>query len=196
MALHTSVGTEARPFFVSTHLHAPLPAIIAYLASFVLVKYNRISIPISEEASIASPASQLPQLGRDATIRTRGGSIKSPQSDPPIGLQSLHQRIPTSDPLITIERVYMRNLFRTKLPVSQFYAAALSSGTVTAPELEDAHTLLIRCNGVCVVLAFVGFLLAVTGIMAYVWSTFTLAPGIFVSVCFIASLIGACYALR
>ena len=174
-----------------------LPAIIAYLASFVLVKYNRISIPISEEASIASPTGQLPQLGRDSTVRTRGGSIKGPPSDPPIGLQSLHQRIPTGfDPLITIERVSVRNLFKLKLPASQLYAAAFNSGPVTAPELEDAHTLLLRCNAVCVVLAFVGFLLAVTGIMAYVWSTFSLAPGIFVSVCFIVSLIGACYALR
>ena len=98
--------------------------------------------------------------------------------------------------MIRIERFRFRNFFRLNLPASQFYAATFKSGTVTAPELEDAHTLLLRCNGVCVVLTFVGFLLAVTGIMAYVWSTFTLTPGIFVSVCFIVSLIAACYALR
>lgn len=68
--------------------------------------------------------------------------------------------------------------------------------TVTAPELQDAYNVLLRCNTVCVTLTFVGLLLALIGIMSYVWTTFTLAPGIFVSACIIVSLVGACYGLR
>jgi len=56
--------------------------------------------------------------------------------------------------------------------------------------------MLLRCNSVCAILTFIGLLLAIIGIMAYVWTTFTLTPGIIVSVCFIVSLIAACYALR
>ena len=183
---------NARGFFVSTSLHVRTAAIIAYLSSFVLIKYNRISVPISE-ASIASP-----QLRRDGTTRTRGGSIKVLQPDYPIGLQSLQQQAitGTSDPMITIERVYLRNFLRTKPPASPFYASASQPGTVTAPELQDVHAMLLRCSGVCVTLTFIGLLLAITGIMAYVWSTFALVPGIFVSVCVIVSLIAACYAVR
>lgn len=124
--------------------------------------------------------------------------MKFQQPDPPIGLQSLQQRATTgiSDPMITIERVYLRNFFRTRPSASLFYASASKSDTVTAPELQDAYTMLLRCNSVCVILTSIGLLLAVIGIMAYVWTTFTIVPGIFVSVCVIVSLIGACYALH
>jgi len=77
-----------------------------------------------------------------------------------------------------------------------FYASASKPETVTAPELQDAYTVLLRCNNVCVILTFVGLSLAIIGVMAYVWTTFTLVPGIFVSVCFVISLAAACYALR
>ena len=101
-----------------------------------------------------------------------------------------------SDPMITIERVYLRNFLRTRPSASLFYTSASGPGTVTAPELQDAYTMLLRCNSVCVILTLIGLLLAIIGIMAYVWTTFTLPPGIFVSVCAIVSLVGACYALR
>ena len=78
----------------------------------------------------------------------------------------------------------------------QFYESSSATDPVSTPELEDAYAMLLRCNSVCVLLTFVGLLLAIIGIMAYVWTTFTLTPGIFVSVCFIVSLIGACYALH
>ena len=166
-------------------------AVISYLASFVLVKYSKISVPISEEASIASPT-QSPQPGQESS---RKGSVRTLQSDPPIGL---HRRATTesSDPMITIERVYLRNFLRTRPSPSLFHTSASKQETVSTPELQDAHTMLLRCNTVCAILTFVGLLLAITGIMAYVWTTFALTPGIFVSVCFIVSLIGACYALR
>ena len=98
--------------------------------------------------------------------------------------------------MVTIERVYLRNFLRTRPSPSLFHTSASKQDTVSTPELEDAHTMLLRCNTVCAILTFVGLLLAITGIMAYVWTTFALTPGIFVSVCFIVSLIGACYALR
>jgi len=180
-----------------TSSHGFVLAIISYLASFVLVKYSKISVPISEEGSIASTPRN-PQPGEDPTTRARGGSVRIVQQSPPLGLQALCQK-PTSGtfgPMITIERVYLRNFFRTGPSASPFYASSSGPGTVTTPELQDAHTMLLRCNSVCVLLTFVGLLLAILGIMAYVWTTFTLAPGIFVSVCFIVSLIAACYALR
>ena len=79
-------------------------------------------------------------------------------------------------------------------PISD--TASSTPGTVTTPELQDAHNVLVRCNTVCVTLTFVGLLLTLIGIMAYVWTTFTLASGIFVSVCIIISLAGACYGLH
>lgn len=166
-------------------------AVIAYLASFVLVKYSKVSVPISEEGAVGSP-------GRETTTPTPGGTIKSPLPDHPLGLQSLGWHPNGAfDPAITIERVRLRNLFRRKPPAPvRFYANSSSPGTVTTPELQDAYTVLLRCNSVCVVLTFVGLLLALIGIMAYVWTTFTLPPGIFVSVCFIVSLAAACFALR
>jgi len=129
---------------------------------------------------------------------THGGTVKIPQPDPPIGLKSLHQRAitGTSDPLITIERVYLRNFLRTRPSASPFYASSAGTDTVSTPELQDAYAMLLRCNSVCVILTFIGLLLAIVGIMAYVWTTFTLTPGIIVSVCFIVSLVAACYALR
>ena len=197
LALHISAGTEFGRSSSPMSSTGFVLAIIAYLASFVLVKYNRISVPISEEASIASPI-QGPYPGLDATTRTRVGSVKISQMDPSIGPQSLRQRATTgiSDPMIIIERVYLRNLFRTRPSASLFYASTSQPETVTAPELQDAYNMLLRCNSVCVILTFTGLLLAIIGIMAYVWTTFTLTPGIVVSVCFIISLIGACYALR
>ena len=95
--------------------------------------------------------------------------------------------------MITIERVSLRNLFRTRSPSS---STPSTPETVTAPELQDAYNVLLRCNNVCVTLTFAGLLLALIGIMAFVWTTFALAPGIFVSVCLIVSLAGACYGLH
>jgi hypothetical protein len=185
------VRQHLHPLFLPKSSHAHTVAIIAYLSSFVLVKYNRISVPITEEGAIGSPR-------RDATTTSPGGTIKDPQSDHPLGLQSLGQQPTTGtfDPMITIERIYLRNFLKTRPPGSTFYASSAGPGTVTPPELQDAYTLLLRCNSVCVLLTFVGLLLAITGIMAYVWTTFTLVPGIFVSVCFIFSLVAGCYALR
>jgi len=193
----TFVSTDKSIGNVLTHttlagalaLHAS-SAVIAYLASFMLVKYSRISVPISEE-----PANGLPKREPTATP-----PIGSPQLDHPIISEPLgHKPIArTLESIVTIERVYLRNLFRTRpppVPLS-FFAAAATPGTVTPPELQDAHNLLVRCSALCVTLSFVGLLLALIGIMAFVWTTFTLAAGIFVSVCLIVSLAGACYALR
>lgn len=164
-------------------------AVIAYLASFVLVKFSKISVPVSEEDPIASPR-------RETTTTSSGGTVKSPQSLRSIGLRSFGQQptIGTFEPMITIERVYLRNFLRTRS--ATLYASSSEPGTVTRPELQDAHNVLLRSNSVCVLLTFVGLLLAIIGIMAYVWTTFALAPGIFVSVCLIVSLAVACYALH
>lgn len=174
------------PRFIPKRSHVCIPAVISYLASFVLVKYSRISVPISEEAVIGSSE-------REATATILEGTIKSPQSDNSIHLQSLGPKPITStfNSVITIERVYLRNLLRFRPP-----APSSTPGTVTTPELQDAYNVLLRCNSLCVILTFVGLLLALIGIMAYVWTTFALAPGIFVGVCLIVSLVGACYALR
>jgi len=171
--------------------------IISYLASFVLVKYSKISVPTSEGGSTAPPTHGS-QPRREATTTTFGGTVKISQPDLPIGLQSLRQRpiADTSETVITIERVYLRNFLRTRPTTSLFYTSSSGKEAVTTQDLQDAYNMLLRCNSVCVLLAFIGFLLAIIGIMAYVWTTFTLAPGIIVSVCFIVSLIGACYALR
>ncbi|KAF9652820.1 hypothetical protein BDM02DRAFT_2631671 [Thelephora ganbajun] len=195
---NTSVGNilthTALSGALALHVSA---AIIAYLASFVLVKYNRISVPASGEDSVGTPGHN-PQQGREKAPTSPGGSVKIPQPDHPMGLQSLGQHPVTGafNPMITIERVYLRNFFRTRPSASLFYASSSGPDTVTAPELQDAHNMLVRSNSVCVLLTFVGLLLAILGIMAYVWTTFTLASGIFVSVCFIVGLITACYALR
>jgi hypothetical protein len=195
LALHISAGTSTHPSVpsFSKDSHVDTPAIISYLASFVLVKYSRVSAPDSEEGAIGSP-------GREETVSTPRGTVKGPQSVPTINLQSLGQQpvTRTLDPIVIIERVYLRNLLRTKpsASIQMFSASSSKPETVTAPELQDAYNVLWRCNSVCVILTFAGFLLAITGIMAYVWSTFALAPGIFVSVCFIVSLAAACYALR
>lgn len=181
------------PHFFAKTSHVYIPAIIAYLSSFVLVKYSEISVPTSEEAVIGSP-------GPEATTTTPGDAVGRPQSDNLIRLRSLGQKATTNtpDPIIAIERVYLRNLFRTRpiSPASAFSTPSSTPGTVTAPELQDAYNVLLRCNSVCVTLTFVGLLFALIGIMAYVWTAFTLVPGIFVSVCLIVSLASACYALR
>jgi len=172
-------------------------AIISYLASFALVKYNRISVPVSDGGS-ASPPTHDPRPGREPTTTTFGGSVKVSQQESPIGLQYLRQRpmTGTSGQMVSIERVYLRNFFRTKPTTPQFCESSSTTEPVSTPELEDAYSMLLRCNSVCVLLTFVGLLLAIIGIMAYVWTTFTLTAGIFVSVCFIVSLVGACYALH
>ncbi|KAF9777860.1 hypothetical protein BJ322DRAFT_1114634 [Thelephora terrestris] len=169
-------------------------AIISYLACFVLVKYNRISVPVTEEGDTVVPPR------RETTATSQGGTAKSPQSVRSTDLNSFGQQptIGAFEQIITIERVYLRNFLRTR-PAAftrRFYAPPSEPGSVTTPELQDAHNVLLRCNSVCVILTFVGLLLATIGIMAYVWTTFTLAAGIFVSVCFIISLATACYALH
>ena len=98
--------------------------------------------------------------------------------------------------MVTIERVYLRNFFRTRPATPLFYESSSATEPVSRPELQDAHSMLLRCNSVCVLLTFLGLLLAVIGIMAYVWTTFTLPARIFVSACFVVSLIGGCYALH
>ena len=188
------VRNRALPSF-PTNPQLCVPAIISYLASFVLVKYSRISAPPSEGDSTTSPARS---SRREAATTTFGGTVKSSQPDPTIGPQSLRRRPTTDTPktVNTIERVYLRDFLRTRPPPSLFYTSSSGTEVVDTPELQDAYSTLLRCNSVCVLLTFIGLLLAIIGIMAYVWTTFTLAPGIFVSVCFIVSLIGACYALH
>ena len=181
-------------FSISHRFTCHAPAVISYLASFALVKYNKISVPFSEETSTAS-RTQSPQPGRRTTTRARQGSTRIPRPDLPI--QSHHIRATTtSDPIITIERVHLRNFLRTGPPASLLYTSASKRETVSTLELQDAHAMLLRCNSVCMILMFIGLSLAITGIMAYVWTTFTLAPSTFISACFITSLIGGCYALR
>jgi hypothetical protein len=164
---------------------------MSYLAAFVLVKYNKISVPISEEATIGSTA-------QETITITQQGVVKDPQPGHPIALQPFPQQQFTGilDSMVTIERVYLKNFLRTQPSARMFYAADSNPGTVTAPELRDAHDMLVRCNSVCVVLTFVGLLLVMIGIMAYVWTTYTLVPGIFVSVCFTLSFVASCYALH
>ena len=169
-------------------------AAMSYLASFVLVKYNKISVPVSEEANVGSTAQET------ITITQRGIVKDSQPGHPNIALQSFTQQqisgLGILDSMVTIERVYLKNFFRTQPSARMFHAADSNPGSVTAPELHDAHDMLVRCNSVCVVLTFVGLLLAIIGIMAYVWTTFTLVPGIFVSACFTLSLIASFYALH
>ena len=198
LALHTSAGLLLLSSSFRTNSRSRIPAIISYLASFALVKYNRISVPISEGVPASSPTPN-PRPGREPTTTTFGGSVKVSQSGPPIGLQSLRRRpiTGTSEQMVSIERVYLRNFFRTRPTTPPtFYGASSATEPVSTPELQDAYSMLLRCNTVCVLLTFVGLLLAIIGIMAYVWTTFTLTAGIFVSVCFIMSLVGACYALH
>src|ERR1700753_2835299 len=123
---------------------------MSYLGSFVLVKYNKISVPVSEEANVGSTAQET------ITITQRGIVKDSQPGHPNIALQSFTQQqisgLGILDSMVTIERVYLKNFFRTQPSARMFHAADSNPGSVTATELHDAHDMLVRCNSVCVVL--------------------------------------------
>ena len=134
-------------------VHVAASWLLLYLASFVLVKYSKISVPISQEASIASPT-QSPQSGQETVGPSDRPSIPSSASDCRNLWSHDHNRA----------RVYLRNFIRTRPSPSLFHTSASKQETVSTLELQDAHTMLLRNT----ILTFVGLLLAITGIVTCV----------------------------
>jgi len=145
-------------------------AIISFMASFVLVRYKRINIPTASMYVEKPSSSSLPSNA----------------------IPSRHGRLLEASAL-SIERLHFFDVLPTSI---QQRLSHPSSSDPLSPSLPEALSTLIRCNTVCVLLSLVGFILAVIGILSYVWTWLPRGVSIFTSICLFWGIVGGTYALQ
>jgi len=126
--------------------------ILAYIASFTLIRYRIVDEDIKLETAPSSPS------GFSTTRLVRRVPRK-------IVLEPIH---PTHSILIFL---YGLNMF----------PFIFASGSAPIPPLP--FSLMTRCFYTTICLAALGFVLALTGILTYVWAALNMPVGIFATVC-------------
>jgi hypothetical protein len=192
------------------------PAILGYVASFVVIRYklNNAQFPTSSSespittvyAKYAPPRSisndklQPPSAlesgkssSRDKIEPTHNSHTFTPSSTTPFlargspfisTLSTVMTSLLDEPPLLKIDlqRVSLFNR-KTLMPC---LAIPVHSGDPRADEEKNAKALerlLNRCHNVCAVFALSGFLLVITGIVAYLWGELEHSVAIFGSAC-------------
>ncbi|KAI0333039.1 hypothetical protein GY45DRAFT_1368792 [Cubamyces sp. BRFM 1775] len=169
-------------------------SILAYLASFVLIRYR-----LEDAEDQVQSAEHPDESGRDTPLRQIPSQRPSMSNKPVVS-----ERV---GPAATITPRDFRSLV-TVYQVKPF--AMVSGGSCTAklspetPSTGDSdalHTLrsmiqtLTRCHTVVGVQSTIGFILALVGTIAYFWTALPVALGSFASVCLGVSLVAGAYAI-
>ena len=145
----------------SSPVHLVCIAILAYVASFALIRYRIIDVSESEEGK------------SEEGIKV--GSILSPR----LGATQPEQR---PSRRIILEAVHPLQWLITCLQGPdglRFLAVTPSS----RPPPPPPFSLVTRCYYTTLCLTAVGFTLALTGILAYVWAGLVMPVGIFATIC-------------
>jgi hypothetical protein len=189
------------------------PAILAYVASFVLIRYKLNSAQLTTSnsdssitavyAKYASPRSisadkpQSPSALESGNSSTRdkvehihnSHAFVSSSTTPFLAgwppffstLSTMLTSLLDEPPLLKIDlrRVSLFD-FRTLVPCT---ATPVYDGADEEKQAKAVLRLLNRCHSVCTVFALSGFLLVITGIVAYLWSVLEHSVAIFGSAC-------------
>ncbi|KAI0645196.1 hypothetical protein C8Q79DRAFT_912548 [Trametes meyenii] len=178
-------------------------SILAYLASFVLIRYRLDSAKEQAqtrehlEAFQAHDAGKLAARPADTRSPTLGSSKSPAQAQvEPIRVNSLDFRS-----LVSVYQVrpfafaYRRTLAGFKPGPEAPPPGADPNDAVALRTLQAMVETLTRCHTVVAGLSNVGFVLAVVGTITYFWTALPVALGSFASVCLGASLIAGVYAI-
>jgi hypothetical protein len=155
-------------------------AILSFLASFVLVRYRHV-----ESVDPDSPNDEAP-----APEHASADSGKSPT-------HAFTMRYPYARKTHTVSierfRIYDKLVTWVKRRVRRSHFPDQSEEHLSS--LPEALSTLIRCNVVCMWMSSLGFILAITGILAFAWSWLARSISIFVSVCMFGSAVAGVYAI-
>ena len=169
-------------------------AILAYLASFVLIRYR-----LEDAEEQAQAAEHADEAGGGTPLR------QIPSQRPSMGnKQSVAERIGPA-PMITprdfraLVTVYQVKPFA--LVSGGSCTAKLSPGSPSSGDSDALHMLrsmiqtLTRCHTVVGAMSTIGFVLALIGTITYFWTSLPVALGSFASVCLGVSLVAGTYAI-
>ncbi|KZO98211.1 hypothetical protein CALVIDRAFT_535316 [Calocera viscosa TUFC12733] len=158
-----------------------MAAIISYIACFALYRYELIDAR-HEEQSTGLLAFRLPGKSSPSLL---GSSAFAPIVPGPLALDAAYIGVSRLHP-------YCLRTARAHMPSN-------SSASVEAPMTHGIPRLpmdLTRVNDACVGITFVGFVLALLGIMAYMWTFLPSYVSIFSTVCLGVSVLVGMWVLR
>jgi hypothetical protein len=178
-------------------------AILAYVASFILVRYrlnDAQSTLGSPKSAITSVYAKYAAPGQSSV--NQQGKLSALESGPHVGVEHGHNfhtllSSPVTSLFSTLSTMFTSLLDQPPLlnidirrvsflDLSAIIPCVGESVDTDADAEKNAISLvrlLDRCHHVCAIFALVGFLLVVTGIVAYVWAVLEHSVAIFGSVC-------------
>lgn len=181
-------------------------AILAYVASFVLVRYrlhDAQAVPGDSKSAITTVYAKYAPAGRISA--NQRGKLSALESGSHVAIENTHNsHTLLSSPVATLystistmftsllDQPPLLNIVIRRVSLFDFGAGVPCVGKSDHDGDADADAennaialvrLLNRCHNVCSIFALVGFLLVVTGIVAYVWAVLERFVAIFGSVC-------------
>jgi len=173
-----------------------MAAIISYIACFSLYRYE-LTDARHEERSTGLLASTARYQSQSPTAHSRGASKSSPLVSSSGFSTALNGSPALDSAYVSVRRFHLYTL-RTTRPDP----AILGSGTNASVELPVTPGIprlpldLCGVNNACVAITFVGFVLAILGILAYMWAFLPSYVSIFASVCLGVSMAVGIWVLR
>lgn len=188
------VRTAVRRFYLRASTDVGSIAILAYLTSFVLIRYR------------LDDAEEKVQDSRDASLRqshvTKSRSLSFDVDPQSIASTSACAAPHLSQDLRSLVSVYQIRPFECAHRSRN--RAVKPPSTPEAPDTGDAAALrtlqrmvhtLSRCHTVVAVMSNIGFVLALLGTIVYFWTALPVALGSFASVCLGGSLVAGVFAI-
>lgn len=181
-------------------------AILAYVSSFVLVHYrlnDAESTPGDSQSTVAAVYVKYAQPGRVRPSVDQQGKLSALESGSHVGVERGHgqkSRTLASSPVVpffsALSTMFSSLLDQPPLLNIDIRRVSLLDFSAIFPCIRDADPvadaernaaalvrLLTRCHNVCSMFALMGFLLVITGIVAFVWAVLERPVAIFGSAC-------------
>ncbi|TFK50994.1 hypothetical protein OE88DRAFT_1660170 [Heliocybe sulcata] len=166
------------------HLFA---AIISYIASFALIRFQLVDAEGNEVTQ------SMPSTGTDAE-NPAPASTKETPANTMTKAEATNIPPSASDPLSTSSS-------SSRIRVQQVHLFRLSTLSLHKAPPQPQHekapiALLLWVHTVCITLSSLGFVLAVVGVVAYVWNMLATSVSIFTTICLGISFIALASVLR
>lgn len=192
-------------------------AIVAYIASFVLIRYRLNDAEKNEEGTIKEPPSRSRATSTSLNASEKRRAHKSSHSHSHRPSASVGSTLSPSSPIEAITDFPMEVFTDLRSLVSVYRTHPLwflRCNTSRKPQrsrdmdpeasvVDDAIATLkgmvgtlSRAHTVCAIMSSLGFVLALLGILTYSWTAVPTALGIFASACMGACAIAGVVALR
>ena len=212
LVFHAATGSNSQCVSLFTTLtHSPIfSAILAYVASFVLVRYRLNDAQSTLGSPTPSPKSAITTVyakyappGRSSV--NQRGKLSALESGTRVGVNQGHNfhtllSSPVTSLFSTLSTMFtslldeppLLNIDIRRVSFLDFSAIipcvgeSVRDGDPNADAEKNAIALvnlLNRCHHVCSIFALMGFLLVVTGILSYVWAVLERTVAIFGSAC-------------